>query len=87
MRGLRDDGVAADEIELAIGAFDDPTRAAPAIQVNPSDKLPFVDELPALHTRSATEDPEQEAFNVSVMSYQHPDHDTAAWPPEGGRRG
>jgi hypothetical protein len=32
-----------DEIELAIGAFDDPTVAAPTTQVNPSDKLPFVD--------------------------------------------
>jgi hypothetical protein len=75
------------EIEISIGAFDDPTLAAPTIQVNPNDKLPFVDGLPALHTRTAAEDPEQEAFNASVVSYQHPDHDTAVWPPEGGRRG
>src|SRR6476659_8086829 len=27
--------------ELAIGAFDDPTVAAPTIQVNPADLLPF----------------------------------------------
>ena len=74
---------AGGEIELAIGAFDDPTLAAPAIQVNPKDKLPFVDGLAALHMRTAIEDPGQEAFNASVASYQHPDHDTAAWPPEG----
>jgi hypothetical protein len=73
----------AGEIELAIGAFDDPTLAAPAIQVNPNDKLPFVDGIPKLHTRAVGENPEQDAFNVSVVSYQHPDHDTAAWPPGG----
>ena len=74
---------AGGEIELAIGAFDDPTLAAPAIQVNPNDKLPFVDGIPKLHTRAVGENPEQDAFNVSVVSYQHPDHDTAAWPPGG----
>ena len=82
---IQNDGLPIDEIELAIGTFDDPTRAAPAIQVNPNDKLPFVDGLPGLHTRTPTEDPEQEAFNASVVSYQHPDHDTAVWPPEGAR--
>ena len=72
---------AGGEIELAIGAFDNPVLAAPSIQVNPKDKLPFVDAIPALHMRPADEDPEQEAFNASVVSYQHPDHDTAEWPP------
>jgi hypothetical protein len=73
-----------DEIELAIGAFDDPVAAAPQIQVNPNDKLPFVDALPTLHTRTDAEGPEQAAFNRSVVSYQHPDHDTASWPPREG---
>lgn len=70
------------EIELSIGAFDDPTRAAPSIQVNPKDKLTFVDGLPGLHTRTAEEDPQQAAFNASVISYQHPDHDTSVWPAQ-----
>ena len=73
----------AGEVELAIGAFDDPTLAAPSIQVNPNDKLPFVDSLPALHMRTAEEDPEQAAFNRSVVSYQHPDRDTEEWPLHG----
>ncbi|MCR4281885.1 MAG: GFA family protein [Bauldia sp.] len=76
---------AGGEVELAIAAFDDPTKAAPSIQVNPRDKLPFVDGLPGLPTRGLGEDPAQEAFNRSVVSYQHPDHDTAVWPPEGAR--
>ena len=63
-------------VELAIGAFDDPAVAAPVIQVNPTDKLPFVDGLPALPTR----DDEKDRYR-DVVSHQHPDHDTADWRP------
>jgi len=73
-----------DEIELAIGAFDDPACAAPAIQVNPNDKLSFVDGLPALHMRTDAEAPKQAAFNAGIVSHQHPDRDTAVWPPAEG---
>jgi hypothetical protein len=69
-------------IELAIGAFDDPTLVAPVIQVNPDDKQPFVDGLAALPTRHARDSAKAEAFLASVVSYQHPDHDTAEWPPQ-----
>jgi hypothetical protein len=71
--------------ELAIGAFDDPTVAAPTIQVNPADLLPFVDGLSDLPFRGAGEEPGAENFLRGVVSYQHPDHDTAVWPPEEGR--
>jgi hypothetical protein len=74
-----------EEIEVAIAAFDDPVMAAPTIQVNPGDKLPFVDGIPALPTRH--DDAEQTAFNASIVSYQHPDNDTAIWPPGGANRG
>jgi hypothetical protein len=70
-------------IELAIGAFDDPRVAAPVIQVNPADKLPFVDELPRLHTRSAGEQPKADDYKLLIVSYQHPDHDTETWPAAG----
>jgi hypothetical protein len=76
-----------DEVEIAIGAFDEPEKAAPTIQVNPRDKLAFTDGIPELHTRTDAEDRKQAAFNASVVSYQHPDHDTAVWPPLGGFRG
>jgi hypothetical protein len=68
-------------IELAIGAFDDPVAAAPVIQVNPADKLSFVDGLARLPLRGAGEEPDAEAFRQSIVSYQHPDHDTETWPP------
>ncbi|MDP1732603.1 MAG: GFA family protein [Devosia sp.] len=70
-------------IELAIGAFDDPTVAAPEIQVNPRDKLPFFDTLTELPVRTQYS-PQWPAFMASLHSHQHPDHDTAVWPPEEG---
>ena len=68
-------------LELAIGAFDDPTAATPVIQVNMTDKLPFFDGLTSLPVKT---DPSDEwlDFMAGIHSYQHPDHDTDVWPPE-----
>jgi hypothetical protein len=70
-------------IELAIGAFDDPRVAAPVIQVNPTDKLPFVDGLPNLPMRPDGAEAKAEAFKHRIIDHQHPDHDTEAWRLEG----
>jgi hypothetical protein len=69
------------DIELAIGAFDDPALAAPLIQVNPKDKLAFVDRLPDLPVRAPDVAPASEDFKRRVVSHQHPDRDTEVWPP------
>jgi hypothetical protein len=74
-----------DSIELAIGAFDDPTVAAPAIQVNVTDKLPFFDGLADLAVRTQYP-PGWLAFMAELESHQHPDHDTNVWPPAEGFR-
>lgn len=68
--------------EIAIGALDDPSLAAPVIQLNPADKLFFVEGLHALPWRPAGENATFDAFMASVESYQHPDHETETWPPE-----
>jgi hypothetical protein len=70
-------------IELAIGAFDDPTMAAPVLQVNPNDKLPFFDSLTELPVRTQYS-PQWLEFMASLHSHQHPDHDTSEWPPKEG---
>lgn len=72
-------------LEIAVGAFDNPHVVPPTLQVNPASKLAFFDGLCSLPTRAAGAEPAQEAFNASVVSFQHPDHDTAEWPPRGGR--
>jgi hypothetical protein len=64
-------------IELAIGAFDNPQVAAPVIQVNPNDKLSFFDGLTGLPVRPAP----SPHWLADIVSYQHPDLDTDAWPP------
>ena len=74
----------ASAIELAIGAFDDPEVAPPTIQVNPHDKLSFVDGLMSLPIRQPGETPKADEFLLGIVSHQHPDHDTAAWPPKEG---
>ena len=70
-------------VELAIGAFDDPERVAPELQVNLADKLDFVDRLAALPT-PAEYPADWEVFKAGLVSHQHPDHDTDTWPPAGG---
>jgi hypothetical protein len=67
-------------IEVAIGAFDDPTIVAPTIQVNPADKQPFFDGICRLPLRVDGSEPAAETYKATIVSYQHPDHDTAKWP-------
>ncbi len=66
-------------VELAIGAFDHPEQLEPQVQVNHHQRLPWID---TLFQKPAVTSPEMEAFFASVESYQHPDHDTAEWPPK-----
>lgn len=69
---------AGEALEIAVAVFDDPEKVAPTMQVNSNDKLSFVDDLHNLPTRPAAESPE---FFASLVSYQHPDHDTEGWVP------
>ncbi len=67
-------------VELAIGTLDDPRLAAPVLQVNPNDKLPFVDAIPALPVRPTEEKQPLDARIPDFVNFQHPDHDTTEWP-------
>lgn len=67
-------------IELAIGAFDDRSDLAPKIQVNHASRLKWVD---TIFDQPVFEDPDYYARQEQVISFQHPDHDTEAWPEKG----
>jgi len=67
-------------IEIAVGAFDDPNVVRPTIQLNPTDKVAFFDGICSLPMRPDGAEPQEEAFKASLVSFQHPDHDTAGWP-------
>jgi hypothetical protein len=68
--------------ELAVGAFDDPSVAAPVVQFNMRDRVAVFDHLAELPPQPNA-DKELE-YNARVVSRQHPDHDTEHWPPAEG---
>jgi hypothetical protein len=69
------------DVEISIGSLDDPELAPPEIQVNPADKLSYVDALHTLPVRRAPDNSEVAEFMAGIESHQHPDHDTIVWPP------
>ncbi|HZZ35843.1 MAG TPA: GFA family protein [Caulobacteraceae bacterium] len=71
----------AEVTELAIGAFDDPTPLAPVIQMELGQRLPWFEDLAGLPTRTPAEQADYAKWSGAIVSNQHPDHDTDAWPP------
>jgi len=68
-------------IDLAIGAFDNPTPIRPVVQMAVEAAVPWVGEIAGLPMKSPKEEAEMQAYYASIVSYQHPDRDTDAWPP------
>jgi hypothetical protein len=60
---------------LAVGALDDPAPVRMTEQLGSASKVPWVDDLAALPTHEPTE-PRAAAHLASIVSLQHPDHDT-----------
>ncbi len=73
---------APDGIAIAIGAFDYPQNIVPKIQWGTEAKLAYVDWIAGLPQHETLEDPEAAPFLKTLVSYQHPDHDTDVWPPK-----
>ena len=69
-------------INIAIGAFDHPQTIVPALQVGTESRLPYVNDLAHLPVRAPEEVEKVADFYASIISHQHPDHDTEAWPPK-----
>ncbi len=67
-------------LEIAIGAFDDRSDLAPQIQVNYAARLPWVE---TIFEQPVLEDPDYYARQEAIISFQHPDHETSAWPAQG----
>ena len=74
---------APDGVALAIAAFDQPEEIAPVVQWGVEARLPYVDALRDLPGRTTLEDEAAGTFLHEIDSFQHPDHDTETWPPEG----
>jgi hypothetical protein len=65
---------------LNMGAFDDWRSVAPAVQVGVESKVAWVDHLSALPLKDTGQAVGAEKLS-RIVSYQHPDEDTAAWTP------
>lgn len=63
-------------VELAIGAFDTPELLEPQVQVNVEHRLPWIEHL--FEKRTV----QQSVDESTIVSFQHPDHDTEVWPPK-----
>ena len=68
-------------IDMSIAAFDRAAEIAPVIQMASEARLPWVDSLPGLPERTPEELARVARHYAGIVSYQHPDHTTAEWPP------
>jgi hypothetical protein len=73
---------APDGLGLAIGAFDHPEQIVPTVQYGVEGKLPYADRLPGLPGTRTEEDEIALPFLATMVTYQHPDHDTENWPAQ-----
>ena len=64
-------------VNVAISTFDDPSDITPVIQVGIEGLQPWVNHIIDMPVRATVDAPWQK----SVVSNQHPDHDTDVWPP------
>lgn len=70
-----------DAVEVAIGAFDEPRAIPPVIAVGLEGRMPWFDTLADLPGRPPGNEAAIAAFFAGLVPTQHPDHDTAVWPP------
>lgn len=71
-------------VDFSIAAFDKAGDLPPVIQLSPETRLPWTDTLTELPTRTPEETARVAPEYAAIRSYQHPDHDTAAWPATSG---
>jgi len=72
-----------DDIDITVAAFDQAAEIEPVVQMAVGAQYPWLWRLDAIDVREPEADAEYATFLASVRSYQHPDHDTTEWPPEG----
>jgi hypothetical protein len=68
-------------IAVTIAAFDHPENLLPEEQLEVAARIPWVTTINQLMVRSPEDTAARAAKYPPVVSRQHPDHDTDAWPP------
>ncbi|MFN3624692.1 MAG: GFA family protein [Hyphomicrobium sp.] len=74
------------KIAIALGSLDHPERVPLKKQYGLEGRLAFLPEfnLPGAKTEDSSTQVHLE--QIASANYQHPDHDTESWPPQGARR-
>lgn len=67
--------------DVAMCAFDNPAAVPPTVQLASEFRIAWADGLARLPHRPGNEHEAATAHYGGIVSYQHPDHDTEAWPP------
>ncbi|WP_334176719.1 GFA family protein [Pseudoxanthobacter sp.] len=73
------DYLEVDEIAVSLGSLDDPAAVPPVIEYGLEGRMPWFSRLGHLPA-CVTEDDMPEGAMERLVSFQHPDHDTARWP-------
>ena len=72
-------------IAVSIGSLDKPEKVAPQNQYGIESRISWFTKLPSLPGDQTTEqDAPELAARIAASNHQHPDHDTAVWPPGKG---
>lgn len=71
-------------LAVAICAFDDPGVLPPQRQIGLESRIPWMDGVNAVPGLSPEDLAARATRYPPAVSRQHPDHDTAVWPPEAG---
>jgi hypothetical protein len=72
-------------MDVTVASFDEAAKIEPVVQMALSAQFPWLWRLDAIDVRSDNADPEYANYLASVVSYQHPDHDTDSWTPKGAK--
>ena len=76
--------VQEDAIDVSLGSLDDPAAVKPVVQYGLEGRMPWLDELDRLPGKRTDQSTNQLRLErIRRSTHQHPDHDTAAWPPSG----
>ncbi len=69
----------SDYFDISVGSLDQPERVKPEIQIGIESRIPWAAEIPQLKEQQTDQVLSADRLG-RVESYQHPDHDTDAWP-------
>jgi hypothetical protein len=73
---------APDGLALSVVTFDNPDLISPVVAYGIEGKLDWSDGLAKLPQQHTIDDLKDAPFLATLVSYQHPDHDTTVWPPK-----